>query len=102
MSYLFPIPKPDILTNIVYEIHKHDNILPIKSPQKISRSGRIRNDLSSQRIYVRLIVSQQFNILQTGTACKNIKNDVQNVIGFMVGEMALQQIEFAVDFLSQP
>jgi hypothetical protein len=53
--------------------------------------------LGSQRIEVDLIVAPPFEVLDPPAAGEEIEGDVEHMVGFVVGEMLLEQMEGAVD-----
>src|SRR4029077_2884662 len=73
----------------------------IKASCKISTGGRIRDPLCSQTIQERFIIATQLDILQPLTIEQGIVSEVQDVITLVIGQMPLEQLQPAIDFLGQ-
>ena len=48
-------------------------------------------------IEIDLVVAAQFDVFEAAAAGEDVEGDVQDVVGFVIGEMALEQMEVGVD-----
>ena len=47
-------------------------------------------------------MAQPFDVLQPGAAAEHVVGQVQHVVGLVVGQVHLQQVQLLVDLLDQP
>src|SRR6478752_895948 len=90
---------PDPLAGRIDGFHELQNRVLIKASCKISTGGRIRDPLCSQTIQERFIIATQLDILQPLTLEQGIVSEVQHVITLVIGQMPLEQLQPAIDFL---
>ena len=63
--------------------------------------GRVGEALGAQGIEIDLIVASQLDVLDPLSAGHDVEGDVQDVVGFMIGTMALEDVEVVVDIADQ-
>ena len=68
---------------------------------EVAGGGRVGDALGPQRIEVDLVVAAQFEVFDAAAAGEEIEGDVQDMVGFVVGQMALEQVKVAVDILDE-
>ncbi|MBE7456084.1 MAG: hypothetical protein HS102_05580 [Planctomycetia bacterium] len=73
----------------------------VEPPAEVAGRGRIGDALRPEGIEVNLVVAPQFQIVQARAAAQTVVSDVQHVIGLVVRQMLLEQMQAAVDPLDQ-
>ena len=63
--------------------------------------GGVGDALGAQGIEIDLVVAPQFDVLEALAAGEDVEGDVQDVVGFVIGEMALEEMEVVVDVADQ-
>ena len=64
-----------------------------KSPAVVGSGIRF----GSQGVEIDLVVAPQFEVFDPLAAGEDVEGDVQDVVGFVVGKMHLEQMKIAVD-----
>jgi len=88
-------PHPD--TNIVVNILKRVDVFRREAPTEITSGGGIRNALGAESIKEVDVLAAQFDVLQTVAVAQSVIGDIEYMIGFVIGEMNLEQVQFAID-----
>ena len=73
-----------------------------KRRQKSPGGGGVGDALGAQGVEIDLVVAPQFEVLDPLAAGQEVVGDVQHVVGFVVGQMPLEQVEVVVDVADQP
>ena len=68
---------------------------------EVPGGGWVRDSRGSEHIEVNLIIAPQFEVLDALAACEDIEGDVQDMVGFVVRQMPLEQVKVAVDVLDE-
>jgi hypothetical protein len=90
-----PQPRPDR----VDRLQQPGNVRFGEPAAEVPGRGRIRDQIRPQRVHVRRVVAQPFDVLQPGAATHHVVGQVQHVIGLVVGQVHLQQPQALVDLL---
>ena len=72
-----------------------------KRRQKSPVGGGVGDALGSQGVEVDFVVAAQLDVLDAASASEGIERNVQDVVGFMVGKMHLEQMKVVVNLLDQ-
>ena len=59
--------------------------------------GRVGEAVGAKGVEVDLVVASQFEVFDASSAGEDVESDVEHVVGFVVGEMAFEEMEVAVD-----
>ena len=94
---LFPDTEPGLIDSV----HQIQNIPALEPPAEIAGGGGIGNPLGPQGIEVDLVVTSQFEMLELVSSGQDVEGDVQHVIGLMVRQVTLEEMEPAVDVVNQ-
>ena len=93
---LSPDPQPRFIDGV----HQGEDIgLGREAAAEVPGGRRVGDSFGSQSIEVDLIVASQFEVFDSLAAGEDIECDVQHMVGFVVGQMPLEQMQSAVDFL---
>ena len=94
---LFPDPQP----GLVDRVHQLQDIAHAEPPAEIPGRGRIGDPLGAQGIEVDLVVASQFEMLELVSPGQDVEGDVQHVVGLMVRQVPLEQVEAVIDVADQ-
>ncbi len=98
----FGLLPPDLQPRSVEDRLQAEDGCRVEAAAEVARRGRIGNAAGAQGVEVGLVVPQQFQVFQTGSAGQQVVGDREHVVGIVVGQMNLQQAEVAIDGLVQP
>ena len=91
------LPLPCLQANFVESILQTVYILNLKSPTEVTSGGWVGDALGSDGVEKELIVTSCLDILQAGSAAQPVVGKIENVIGFVLGEMLFEQMQCIVD-----
>ncbi len=94
--------RPDSKSRLIDRVHKRNDIIFGKPATEVSFRGRIGNPLSAQSVEIDRIGASQLNVLHPLSAGNDVESNVQDVIGFMIRAMTLEEVEIVVDIADQP
>ena len=94
---LGPDPQPRFIDGV----HQREDIVLGETAAEVACGGRVGDAFGSQGVEVDLVVAPQLEVLDAQATGEDIEGDVQDVVGFVVGEMPLEQVELAVDLLDE-
>ena len=90
--------SPDaVLAYVVEDVEQRVDILGLEASAEIASGGRIGNARGSEGVEEDLVLAAQFEILQTGAVAERVVGQVEDVVGFVIGKMKLEQMEPLVD-----
>src|SRR6202789_3255334 len=92
---------PDPHAGSIDAVHQADDIGLRETAAEVPGRGRVRDSFGSQRVEINLIVAPQLEVLDALAAGEDIERDIQDVVGFVVREMPLEQMKVAVDLLDE-
>jgi hypothetical protein len=72
-----------------------------ETPTEIAGGGRIGNASGAKSVEVDFILTPQFEILQASAVAQGVVGQVEDVIGFVVGQMDLEQVQLIVDGIDE-
>ena len=88
---------PDPQPRLIDRVHQREDIGLGEATAEVAGSGRVGDAFGPQGVEVDLVVAPQFEVLDAQAAGEDIEGDVQDVVGFVVGEMPLEEVELVVD-----
>ena len=92
--------SPDSQPRFIDGVHQGEDIgLRREAAAEVAGGRRVGDSFGPQRIEVDLIVASQFEVFDALAACEEIQCDVEHMVGFVVGQMPLEQMQGAVDLL---
>jgi hypothetical protein len=95
------LPSPDTLPNVIADVDQGMHVRSAETSAEIAGGRRIRNALSTEGIEVDFILATQFQILQASAVAQRVVGQVEHVIGFVVGQMDLEQVQLFVDGIGE-
>ena len=93
---------PDPPPRFVNGIHQLQDLGLIETTAEVPGRGRVGNALGAHGIEIDLVVTPQFDVLDPLAAAQNIERDIQYMVGFVVGQMPLEDMDPGVDVADQP
>ena len=82
-------------------VHQGEDVVPGEAAAEVAGGGRVGDPLGPESIEVDLVVAARFEMFDAPAAGEEIERDVQDMVGFVVGQMALEQVKIAVDLLDE-
>ena len=64
---------------------------------EITLGGGVGNSLGSQGVEIDLVVAPQFEVFDPLAAGDDVESDVQDMVGFVVGQMSFEKVEIPID-----
>ena len=92
---------PDHLPGPVDGLHHSKNLHVTKAAAEVAGGGGIRNPLRAQGIEVGFVGASNLKMLKTGPATEQVQGNVEDMIGFVIGSVELEDGCGAVDVLPQ-
>jgi hypothetical protein len=72
-------------------------VLAGEAAAEVTGGRRVGDASGSKGVEKSLIIATQFNVLQTSAIAEGVVGEVEDVVGFMVRQMDLQEVEFAIN-----
>jgi hypothetical protein len=72
-------------------------VLACEAAAEVAGGGRVRDAARAQRVEVVVVVPAKFDVLQTGAVAQGVVGEVEDVVGFVVGQVDLEDVQPAVD-----
>ena len=98
LGLLLPHPGPHRVDAIHQRVHLSGRL---ESPAEVAGRRGVGDAGCPQSIQIRLVVAEQFDVLQTVPSGQNVIADVQHVIRFVIRQMNLQQVNIPVNGIDQ-
>ncbi len=95
------LPGPDPQPRPIEGVHQGQDVGLAEAAAEVAGGGRVGDALGPEGVEVDLIVAAQLEMLDAAAAGEEIQGDVEDMVGFVVGEVALEQVEVAVDILDE-
>ena len=90
------------LPRLVERLLQPPDVGRLEAPQKIPGCGRVRYPLGRKTVGVAGIVPQPVDVFQARAASHHVVGDVEDVVGFKVRHVRLQQRDVLIDRVVQP
>ena len=91
-------PQPRFIDGVD---QREDIGLGREAAAEVPGGRRVGDPFGPQSIEIDLIVASQFEVFDSLAAGDEIQCDVEHMVGFVVGQMPLEQMQSAVDFLGE-
>ncbi len=93
--------SPDALARVVDRVGQRFDVPRPEAAAEVAGRGRVRDAPRPQGIEVVLVVAAQFDVLQTDAVAQGVVGEVEHVIGFVIGQVQLEQMQTLIDRLDQ-
>ena len=94
--------RPDAEPGLVDGVHQVEDVAQAEPAAEVARGGRVRDSLGAQGVEVDLVVAPQLEVLDPGAAGQDVEGDIEDVVGLVIGEVALEEVEVLIDVGDQP
>ena len=92
---------PDPQPRLVEGVHQGHDVGLGEAAAEVAGGGGVGDALGAQGVEVDLVVASQFEVFDPFAAGQDVEGDVQDVVGFVIGEMPLEEMEVVVDVADQ-
>src|SRR5271157_2343121 len=92
---------PDTLASLVDGVCQIHDVGLTKAAAEVAGGRGIGDALGAQGIEIDFVVAPQFDVFDPLAAGQDVERDVQNVVGFVVGQMPLEDVDLRVDRADQ-
>jgi hypothetical protein len=96
---VYTLVRPDPQPRLVDRVHQGEDVGLEEAAAEVAGGGRVGDAVGPQDAEVDLVVAAELEVLDAQAAGEEIEGDVQDVVGFVVGQMPLEEVELAVDLL---
>ena len=69
--------------------------------REVACGGGVGDSLCIQGVEISLVVAEPFQMLELGAAGHDVQGDVHHMVGLVVGEMVLEQMQVVIDVSDQ-
>jgi hypothetical protein len=95
------LPLPDPHPLLVDDALERTDVGAPEAAQEVAGGGRVGDALGAQGVEVGLVGTEPFEVLQARAAGQDVVGEVEDVVGLEAGQVALQQVQVAVDGVGQ-
>ena len=92
---------PDFLPHLVKHVQQRAHVACVEAAAEVAGRGRVGNAPRPQGVEEHFVVAPQFDVLQAGTVAQRVVGQVEHVVALVIRQVNLQQVQAAVDRLSQ-
>ena len=92
---------PDAPACDVDGVDQRLDIPRLEAAAEVAGRGRIGNARRAQGIEMVLVVAAQFDVLQTDAVAQGVVGEVEHVIGFVIRQVQLEQMQTLIDRFDQ-
>ena len=92
---------PDPQARLIDGVHQVHDVGLAEAAAEVPGGGGVGDALGAQGIEIDLVVASEFDVFDAFAAGEDVERDVQDVVGFVVGEMPLEDMEHRVDVADQ-
>ncbi len=86
-------PQPDAIDRL----HQGEDIVGVEPPAEVAFGGRVGDAHGAEGIEIDRVVAPPLDVLEPPTAGEDVECDVQDVVGFVIGDMAFEEMEVVID-----
>ena len=92
---------PDFDPCLIEDVLKGLDVVGRETAAEVAGGGGIGDAVGTQGIEEDDVVAPQLDVIEAGTVAQRVVGDVEDVVGFVVGEVELEQVEPLVDSLRE-
>src|SRR5262249_17001072 len=92
---------PHLQARVIDDIEQRIDVLAGEATAEIASGGRVGNAAGTEGVEEVLLISAQLDVLQAGAIAQRIVGEVEDMVGFMVRQMDLEDVELGVDSLHE-
>jgi hypothetical protein len=92
---------PDKQAFVIDDAHQGNDVVVAEAAEEITGGGGIRDTLSGDSVEIDLVVAEQFKVSKGSAASEEVVGEVEDVVGFVIGEMAFEQGQMGVEGIGE-
>jgi hypothetical protein len=92
---------PDLEADLIEDVLEGFDVLGGESSAEVTGGGRVGDAVGADRIEKDEVVASQFDVVEAGAIAEGVVGEVEDVIGLVIGEVELEQVESVVDGLRE-
>src|SRR5208283_638984 len=92
---------PDADTNVIVDVLKHIDAVFIEATAEIASGCRIGNTARADGVQEVDVVTAQLDVLQTIAVAQRVVSEVEHLIGFVVRQAHLENLELPIDSVNK-
>ena len=92
---------PDASAGDVEGVDQRLDVAVGEAPTEVAGGGRVGDATRAQGIEKVFVGAAEFDVLQTGAVAEGVVGEVEDVVGFVVGEVDFEQVEVAIDVVDE-
>ena len=92
---------PDPQSRLIDGVHQGHDVGFGEAAAEVPFGGGVGEPLGVQGVEVNLVVASEFEVFDAFAAGEDVEGDVQDMVGFVIGEMPLEDMEVVVDVADQ-
>ena len=89
--------RPDALPGLVDRVHQVEDVTESEASAEVARGRGVGNPHGAQGVEIDLIITPQFEVLDLCATGKDVEGEVDDVVGFVIGEVAFEEVEVVID-----
>src|SRR5262249_17690137 len=93
--------SPDALAGAGEGVHQIQDIATAATATEVARGAGVGDALGIQGLEIGLVGAEPSQMVQPGAPGQEVQGDVQDRVGLVVGEMALEQMQIVIDVGNQ-
>ena len=95
------LPLPDLDADFVDGMQESADVAGVEAAAEITGGGGIRNAPGAEGVEIDGVIAAEFEILEGDAAAQRIIGEIEDMIGFVIGQMDLEGMQALVDDLGQ-
>ncbi len=95
------LPRPHLQTHLVDDVDEGIDVFKCEAAAEVARRGGIGNAACAESVEIVHVVAAQFDVLQAGSVAQGVVGEVEHVVGFVIGQVKLEQMQPLVDGVDQ-
>ena len=88
---------PDLEPGLIEDILEGLDVVSSEAAAEVARGGGVGDAVGAQGVQEDDVVAPQFDIVEAGPVAQRVVGEVQDMVGLMVGEVELEQMESLID-----
>ena len=96
------LPTPHADADVVEDVLQDVDVGRAEASTEIASGGGVGDALSAEGVEEVDVVAAQFDVLNAVAVAEGVIGDIQYMIGFVIGEVNLEQMKALVDEVDQP
>jgi hypothetical protein len=85
----------------VEDVEQGADVILTETPTEVAGCSRVGNAASAQGVEEDLVIAPQFDVLEAGSFTKSVVGEVQDMIGFMEGEVDFEEMQPPIDVVDE-